>query len=400
MEYLITLALYCFILNIVQISEQFNENLEFKSSLVEEDAIGGFVTVLDNILNNLARNTSKPDSNYCLPFVLNIDGIHEFTINVRPFGYCSYCCPIGNPSNHVNLYFTNKEKGGTFTNLKTIKKSGLYKSAGFRKDLLTIIYIHGFTEAGKNFGGRRILEAYLSRAEDYNIILVDWKNLSAFPWYNHAARNTKIVGNTVANILEFYNKTGEIDLSKVHLIGFSLGAQVTGFIGKRFKGKHKIPRITALDPAFPLFPLEDLSQRLSKFDANFVDVIHTNGGMFGFPISVGHADFYPNGGGILQPGCRLSNLIETRLAQTTVVCSHYLAYEFYAESVRNPKAFPAVKCGSISKGHFKNCRFVVGGYMGFPANKSSLGNFYLTTNDRAPFSRSMKEQRFKANIID
>lgn len=66
----------------------------------------------------------------------------------------------------------------------------------------------------------------------------------------------------------------------------------------------------------PLGTVIDVSRRLSKTDANFVDVIHTNGGMLGFPISVGHADFYPNGGGIYQPGCGLSDLIENRLAQT------------------------------------------------------------------------------------
>jgi hypothetical protein len=31
------------------------------------------------------------------------------------------------------------------------------------------------------------------------------------------------------------------------------------------------------------------------------DVIHTDGGFFGIPWSIGHADFYPNGGVALQP---------------------------------------------------------------------------------------------------
>lgn len=47
---------------------------------------------------------------------------------------------------------------------------------------------------------------------------------------------------------------------------------------------------------------------MTRTDAKFVDVIHTDGGVFGFPTAIGHADFFPNGGVALQPGCRLSQL--------------------------------------------------------------------------------------------
>lgn len=179
MQQLITLlVVYSFLLNLSQIRGQINNNLEFKSSLVEEDAIGGFVAILDNLLNNLTRNISNSSNDYCISWVLPVgkfysvywlyfeikpsyfvtEGYHELTIVLRPFGYCPYCCSIENPSNHIDLYFTNKQKGGAFTTLRTIKKRGLFKSAGLKKDLITIIYIHGFTETGKGFGGQRILE--------------------------------------------------------------------------------------------------------------------------------------------------------------------------------------------------------------------------------------------------
>lgn len=52
---------------------------------------------------------------------------------------------------------------------------------------------------------------------------------------------------------------------------------------------------------------------LAPSDAEFVDVIHTDGGVFGFPVSLGHADFFPNGGFPLQPGCSFSELMQTNL---------------------------------------------------------------------------------------
>jgi len=52
---------------------------------------------------------------------------------------------------------------------------------------------------------------------------------------------------------------------------------------------------------------------LTPSDAEFVDVIHTDGGVFGFPVALGHADFFPNGGFPLQPGCSIRELAQTNL---------------------------------------------------------------------------------------
>lgn len=38
-------------------------------------------------------------------------------------------------------------------------------------------------------------------------------------------------------------------------------------------------------------------------DAAFVDVIHTDAGGYGAPVRTGTADFWPNGGKSIQPGC-------------------------------------------------------------------------------------------------
>lgn len=63
-----------------------------------------------------------------------------------------------------------------------------------------------------------------------------------------------------------------------------------------------------MDPAGPLFKKWPKEVRLDAGDAEFVDVIHTDAGIFGFPRSVGHADFWPNQGVSPQPGCTLSEV--------------------------------------------------------------------------------------------
>lgn len=56
-----------------------------------------------------------------------------------------------------------------------------------------------------------------------------------------------------------------------------------------------IPRITGLDPANPCFNEGEDLTGLSRGDADFIDVIHTNPGVLGKRDAVGDCDFYPNG---------------------------------------------------------------------------------------------------------
>jgi hypothetical protein len=43
------------------------------------------------------------------------------------------------------------------------------------------------------------------------------------------------------------------------------------------------------DPAGPLFSLQNRNGRLASTDANYVEVIHTNGGATGIGFPIGHA---------------------------------------------------------------------------------------------------------------
>ena len=63
-----------------------------------------------------------------------------------------------------------------------------------------------------------------------------------------------------------------------HCIGHSLGGQACGFFGKKFQ---RLDSIIALDPAGPIFASNGNENKLSKGDAKHVQVIHSNGNMFG-----------------------------------------------------------------------------------------------------------------------
>lgn len=113
----------------------------------------------------------------------------------------------------------------------------------------------------------------------------------------------KYFGNFIMNLLQ-----NDVPISRIHLLGHSLGSHMVGQAGKHIQKtmQKKINRITATDPAGPLFDspvLVPAANRLDKNDAEFVDVIHTDAGDYGMQHSIGQIDFYANGGKRFQPGC-------------------------------------------------------------------------------------------------
>ena len=132
-------------------------------------------------------------------------------------------------------------------------------------------------------------------------------------------------------------------------------------------GRTVLPRITALDPAGPLFypfPVVLLEKAISSSDAAFVDIIHTDGGVLGSLFPGGHIDFYVNGGIPVQPGCLTEGTI-------TSACSHSRSWKYYSESVLRPTAFPAIECGSWAEFIFSNlkCYRMAKAFMGYNVYK-------------------------------
>lgn len=96
---------------------------------------------------------------------------------------------------------------------------------------------------------------YARKNASLNIVVVDWTKLATRPiiQYSDAARSTYGAGLAIANYMITLKASQAFRRwSKVHMVGFSLGAHAAGVAGQeiqRLTGGRKIGRITGLDPA-------------------------------------------------------------------------------------------------------------------------------------------------------
>jgi len=224
------------------------------------------------------------------------------------------------PFNYLDMLPSPPEEIGTMFYLYTMKNKELPQileynnitsvtTSHFNASSPTKVIIHGFGSSCDKIWPREMRLSFLA-VEDCNVICVDWAAGAVDPNYVRAAVNTRLVGKQVALLIDSINKEGITINNNTHLVGFSLGAHVSGFVGKELKhlSNKNLSRITGLDPAGPLFEGYSPKVRLDKSDADYVDVIHSNGdsliiGGLGAWEPIGHVDFYPNGGRA-QRGCQ------------------------------------------------------------------------------------------------
>ncbi|XP_040577367.1 pancreatic lipase-related protein 3 isoform X1 [Lepeophtheirus salmonis] len=262
------------------------------------------------------------------------------------------------------------------------------KDSNFNASKLTRMVVHGWG-GDCNLAWIVQMRRDLLNESDVNLFCADWRNGTIYPDYGQGAANTQIAGKMIAiffnNVSQIFGPIGP----KLHLIGFSFGAQVCSFAGSNIPNCN---RITGLDPAGPSFREHNTSFRLDKSDADFVDVIHTNGvyftkGGIGLLDVSGHVDFYPFGGET-QPYC--NNLFEEFLSGQEFGCSHYRAVYLFLESIKNDKCkmvgFP---CSGGWNGFHSGEQGCFNESMAFPLGlntpRNATGKLYLTTRITEPF---------------
>ena len=153
-------------------------------------------------------------------------------------------------------------------------------------------------------------------------------------YYANAASTGK-VGELLGKLITAI-KAEYPNIRYVHGIGHSLGAHVMGNIYNF--GGLSIDRISGLDPAGPCFEnsIRDIhiadgrKWGLTKYSANFVDNIHTDGGYYGTYLSKGLIDILAGDPNIDQSGAGVQPTCST----CTLGCCHKLAPEYYLYSIR------------------------------------------------------------------
>lgn len=254
------------------------------------------------------------------------------------------------------------------------------KNSRFNKAHPTRVLTHGWGSDVEGGEIQRPKREFLKKG-DYNVIAADWSKGAKTINYITARYRVKETGAAIGRFIEFLVREGGANLNDVQPTGYSLGGHVVGHIGKALNGA--LQSIVALDPAGPLFDLDDPSGRTDFTDAKYVEVIHTSAGIIGFSRAIGTADFYPNGGK-RNPGCE---------SDPSGSCDHPFAVYFYAESINSGKGFWGRECTNdtvTAEGcaEFKTGQKVLGGEPVTPISTRSV--YWLKTNLEEPWARGQE----------
>ncbi|XP_017475988.1 PREDICTED: pancreatic triacylglycerol lipase-like [Rhagoletis zephyria] len=196
--------------------------------------------------------------------------------------------------------YTRANRGNNAPETLKYQSSSSIEASHFNGAVPTKVITHGYFDSSSRGKWMEEMAGRMLDAEDVNVIIVDWSNANR-GFYPVAVANAKLVGAMVGREIELLGQTTNASAGSFHLLGHSLGGHLVSFAGKHLKGA--LGRITGLDPAGPSFQGRPSWDRLWPTDAQFVDVIHTDGNNLGMWETTGHLDFYPNGGVATQPGC-------------------------------------------------------------------------------------------------
>lgn len=335
------------------------------------------------ISDSVAKVSSLPkprffaDTKHCYPDIgcFTLDGPMKHT-EMLPF----------TPEKIGTAFYAYTPSAPTAEHIVDPHKPATFSAIDAHKRL--VIITHGFGNSHHNEMLESVRTNLLkhTNGEVGTVILVDWKKGAAAPDYVAASTNTQVVGRQVAFLVNELKKHHGVSPQHVYLIGFSLGAQVSGFAGKYSQSAYgwKFGRITGLDAAAPFFE-GHAGAHLTSTDADFVDAIHTSAGSnilvgeVGFIHAYGHLDFFPNSGHH-QPMCH--SILHP-------ACSHQSSVLFYDAtlSARATCHFNGFTCADWATFLKHTCtkHDVEMGYFADKINVTARGTRYLTTTAKYPY---------------
>ncbi|KAL1117790.1 hypothetical protein AAG570_004105 [Ranatra chinensis] len=236
------------------------------------------------------------------------------------------------PDKDIKLFFYNSQ--GRRKQLDVRSRTPL-RYAGWDEHKKNVLIIHGFNSTERNQPMSLIRDAYLRRG-DYNVFTIDWETIGFFPCYLSSLSNTRLVAQCSAQFYSYLTSMG-VRAQKTVCVGHSLGAHICGMMNNHLS--QRMHKIIGLDPARPLVrQYGGRAFRLTKDDANVVQIIHTNAGLLGdLPIG-GHVDFCVNGGH-MQPECRREG---RRIRQAR--CSHFMSGCYFSAFIGDGREYLAAPC--------------------------------------------------------
>jgi pimeloyl-ACP methyl ester carboxylesterase len=128
------------------------------------------------------------------------------------------------PNENVTFYFYTRETAEN-PKLLSLTQPETFTSANFIVDRPLIILIHGYTGDHDYSPNSHIRPAFFER-DEFNIVSIDYKPLAKYPCYLSAVRNIQTVSNCTAQFIDYIIDNEIFSLESIHVIGFSLGAQV------------------------------------------------------------------------------------------------------------------------------------------------------------------------------
>ncbi|TNN47159.1 Phospholipase A1 member A [Liparis tanakae] len=203
----------------------------------------------------------------------------------------------------------------------------------FNASRATKVIVHGYRAVGSKPSWVKQLAGALLRAEDVNVVVVDWVYGASFAY----------------NLVEEEEE------------------------------ESNAPRPAGLDPAGPMFKGADTYNRLDASDARFVDAIHTDSDYFGISIPVGHVDFFLNGGND-QTGCARSRF---NSMYGYVICDHMRALHVYMSALNGSCPLAGIPCSSYEDFLKGRCLSPHSGITVSPLPKEQ--KLFLLTTSSSPF---------------
>ncbi|XP_071986184.1 pancreatic triacylglycerol lipase-like isoform X3 [Engystomops pustulosus] len=260
----------------------------------------------------------------------------------------------------------------------------------------TVFIVHGYIETGRDAWLLTMCQSLLA-VVNINCICVDWSGGSS-AIYLQAINNVQVAGGEIGYFINIIKDNFNCSLSRMILIGHSLGGLVVAEAGKR---RPRIAVIIVLDPARPLFQGQPKEVTIDAGDANFVMAVHTDTGTVGLGIQtlVGHVDFFPNGGKQM-PGCDGSQILDFDLTKglliatrDAVLCNHVFSYKVSIAAILNPDGFMGYCADdedSFKKGAGFPCQNDTCSLMSYfnkRRNTTSCRKYYLITGPRGDYAR-------------